>query len=216
MNTPPTNCRRCGRGAHPRQSCPAKDVLCYRCNRRGHFSSQCLSNTIDAVSTTLPEQTLSQPISLNDQYTDIAFLDTVQTIQGNIWQVQVTINDKKVNFKVDTGAEVTALSHTTWETLNLSEALQNPGTSLCGPDGAGLTVLGKVFLRLSYNEKKSTQPVFIVKNIKNNLLGLPAIKALKLFSCVDSINNIISQYPSLFTGLGTFIHEYKIQLKPNS
>ena len=84
-----------------------------------------------------------------------------------------------------------ALSHTTWETLNFSEALQNPGTSLCGPDGAGLTVLGKVFLRLSYNEKKSTQPVFIVKNIKNNLLGLPPIKALQLFSCVDSINNII-------------------------
>ena len=62
VNTPPTNCRRWSRGAHPRQSCPAKDVLCYRCNKRGHYSSQCLSNTIDAVSTTLPEQTLSQPI----------------------------------------------------------------------------------------------------------------------------------------------------------
>ena len=168
------------------------------------------------MSTTQSEQRLSQPTNLNDQYTDVAFLDTVQSIQGNIWQVQITINDKDVIFKVDMGAKVTALSHAMWEILNLSETLQNPGTSLCGPDGAGLTVWGKVSLTLGYTERKCTQLVFIVKNIKNNLLGLPAIKALKLYSCVDSANNIISQYPSLFTGLGTFIHEYKIRLKPNS
>ena len=96
------------------------------------------------MSTTQSEQSLSQPTNLNDQYTDAAFLDTVQSILGNIWQVQITINDKDVNFKVDTGAEVTTLSHTTWEILNLSETLQNLGTALCGPDGAGLTVLGKV------------------------------------------------------------------------
>ena len=27
------NCKRCGKGSHPRQSCPARDVSCYRCNR---------------------------------------------------------------------------------------------------------------------------------------------------------------------------------------
>ena len=48
---PPSSCRRCGRGAHPRQSCPAKDAICFRCNRRGHYSSQCLSNTVAMIST---------------------------------------------------------------------------------------------------------------------------------------------------------------------
>ena len=118
---------------------------------------------------------------------------------------------------MDTGAEVTVLSDTTWKILNLSEPLQNPGTSLCGPDYTALKVLGKVLLTLTHNGSQCTQPVFIVKNMKNNLLGLPAIRALNLLSHVDSVNNnIISQYPSLFTGLGTFAHEYKIQLKPNS
>ena len=82
VNPPPTNCRRCGRGAHSHQSCPAKDALCYRCNKKGHYSSQCLSNTIFAVATTQPEQSLSKPIHLNDQHTDIAFLVTVLSIQG--------------------------------------------------------------------------------------------------------------------------------------
>ena len=40
------NCRRCGKGPHPRQSCPAKNVMCYCCNRKGHYSAQCLSNTV--------------------------------------------------------------------------------------------------------------------------------------------------------------------------
>ena len=49
------------------------------------------------------------------------------------------------------------------------------------------------------------------------MLRFPAIKALKLVSHVQSVDyNIISQYPSLFTGLGTFANEYKINLKPNA
>lgn len=58
--------------------------------------------------------------------------------------------------------------------------------------------------------------MFVVNNFNNNLLGLPAIKALQLLSNVCSIdNNIISQYPLLFTGLGKFGQVYMIKLKPN-
>jgi len=53
-----SNCRRCGSGSHPRQSCPARDATCFRCNRRGHFSSQCLSNTV-AMITIQPEQPIA-------------------------------------------------------------------------------------------------------------------------------------------------------------
>ena len=216
MPKPPSSgCQRCGRGAHPQQLCPAKDAICRRCNRRGHYSSQCMSSTVALVSTAAPEQGLTE--QLDEEYTETAYLDTIEGIKGNIWEVQIAISDKIVIFKVDTGAEVTVLSDTTWKILNLSEPLQNLKTSLCGPDSAALKVLGKAVLTLTHNGRQCTQPVFIVKNIKNNLLGLPAIKALDLLSCVDSVNdNIISQYPSLFTGLGTFAHEYKIQLKPNS
>ena len=43
------------------------------------------------------------------------------------------------------------------------------------------------------------------------LLGFPTIKALSLLSHVESVDkSIVSQYPSLFTGLGTFAQEDKI------
>ena len=60
--------------------------------------------------------------------------------------------------------------------------------------------------------------MFVVKGLSNNLLGLPAIKALNLLQYVDSVqnNDILKEYSDLFTGLGTFTGEYTIRLKPDA
>ena len=51
------------------------------------------------------------------------------------------------------------------------------------------------------------QPVYVVKNMKNNLLFLPAIKALNLLSHVESIDKIVVlQYPSLSKGVWAHLH----------
>ena len=118
---------------------------------------------------------------------------------------------------MDTGAEVTVIAEATWNSLDSAKPLQQPDVSLCGPDCTQLKILGKIPLDLAYNGTSCTQPVYVVQNLKNNLLGFPAIKALSLLSHVESIDKtIVSKYPSLFSGLGTFTHEYKIQLKPDA
>jgi len=74
-------------------------------------------------------------------------------------------------------------------------------------------VLGKTSLTLTHKEFCCIQPVYIVKDITNNLLGFPTIKALKLLSHVQSVvdDKIFSQYPSLFMGLGSFSQDYNAQ-----
>jgi len=127
------------------------------------------------------------------------------------------IGDKLILFKVDTGAKVTVLSEETWKNLKMAEPLLQPDTFLCGPDYTRLTVLGKLLLTVTLNKVSCEQPVYVVKNITKNLLGFPAVKASSLLSHVESVNkNIVSQYPSLFTGLGTFTQEYRIHLKANA
>jgi len=66
------------------------------------------------------ELTTSDQDSDNDFHSDALYLNTVSEQQAdakNVWNVQVTIVNKKVLFKVDTGAEVTAMSNSAWESL---------------------------------------------------------------------------------------------------
>ena len=83
--------------------------------------------------------------------------------------------------------------------------------SLCNPDHTPLKVLVKLILSLTYKGRCCMQPVYIVKNMKNNLLGNSAIKAFNLLSNVESVDKkVVLQYLLLFNGLGTFAHEYKL------
>ena len=64
-------CRRCGRGSHPRQDCPARDATCHRCNHKGHYSAQCLSKTILELTSS------SNPDQESDTYSDVIYLNNV-------------------------------------------------------------------------------------------------------------------------------------------
>ena len=164
-----------------------------------------------------PGQFLTEHTHTSIMLIQPTYLNTVESTKENIWEVKVTVDKTVIKFKVDTGAEVTVISEAMWKTMNLSEPLQKPSLSLCGPDHTPLKVLGEVLLSLTYKGRCCTQPVYIVKNMTNNLLGYPAIKALNLLSHVESVyENVLLHYPLLFNGLGTFVHEHKIQLKPNS
>ena len=62
------------------------------------------------------------------------------------------------------------------------------------------------------------QPIFVVKRLQHNLLGLPAIQALHVLAQVDGISTPIpEQYSTLFKGLGTLKgNSNTIQLKPDA
>ena len=72
----------------------------------------------------------------------------------------------------------------------------------------------------AHKDKSTTQEVSVIPKLTNNLLGLPAITALKLLvTKVDTIHNdksiIHEKFPSLFGGLGVMSDEYEICLKPD-
>ena len=97
-------CTRCGKPKHPRgDRCPARDATCHKCNRKGHFQSQCFSKTVAATS--------------NELSLDSAFVGNVSTSQPVSWNTTIFMKEREVNFKLDTGAEVTAISNTLYRSL---------------------------------------------------------------------------------------------------
>ena len=110
-------------------------------------------------------------------------------------------------------------------TLGLQNAHYWTSTKkLHGPDHSPLKVVGHATVRLADSDKQCTHVIFVLQKGKHNLLGLPAIQALKVLTQVNTVSRSVleqtpipDQYPSLFKGLGTFKGDsYAIQLKPDA
>ena len=124
-------CTCCGKGQHPKEKCPARFAVCFRCERTGHYSECCYSKTVSALST--EEDSTS--------FMDPAFLDTVSGGQEKAWFTTITIRDT-ISFKLDTGAEVTEITIDSYHLLGKPQ-LNAADKILCGPSRHPLGVLGK-------------------------------------------------------------------------
>lgn len=76
----PTFCTRCGRSSyHEFQQCPARNVLCHRCNRRGHFQAHCkTSQTPGKVLTSEPDDFFLGTVTSNHANSAQSWSTTVQ------------------------------------------------------------------------------------------------------------------------------------------
>lgn len=203
-------CGRCGRERHSRDKCPAKDAQCHNCKRVGHYSAMCRQKTVSTI---------------EEDHSDSAFLDTLCNDNTSVWTSEVNINGEKISFKLDTGAEVTAISKETWKVLG-EPTLQPSDKHLFGPAQQSLSVLGKFSCHLSHKRQHSQHWVFVVDHLKSNLLGLPAITALHLAVRTDTLQSqsagdldgdiVLKKFPQVFQGLGTLAGEYHIQIRPDA
>ena len=146
----PNLCRRCGKASHPKQSCPARDTICFRCNQKGHFGAQCLSTTVAEITDSLQDATLTNS-SDGGLYSDTIYLQAVKRNGDKQWNIEVLVEKHPVIFKVDTGAEVTALSHTTFNSIQKSmPQLKRSNQTLCGPNRY---IVGEKALKMTYKGK---------------------------------------------------------------
>ena len=127
---PPTQqCTRCGKEPHTRNQCPAKDAICHRCQKKGHYSTQCRSKNVD------------------ESGLETAFLDAATMAEGETaWFAEILVGKGrkgKVTFKLDTGAEVTAVSQETYQMFPNAPPLSTPQRTVCAPSRKPLQVLGE-------------------------------------------------------------------------
>ena len=147
--------------------------MCYRCNRKGHYSARCMSNTVAPQTMNVHE--VSSQLNHPQLETSDRYLVTVEANKQNIWAMMIQIQGKPIVVKV--------------EVIKHCQAIGRDKVSLYGPDQTHLKILGKINLTLSHYEKCCAQDVYIIKDLKSDLLGLPAIKELKLLLNVCSVEN---------------------------
>ena len=183
---------------HDKARCPARDAVCHKCGKRGHYERTCRSNVkVDAIQDT----------------SDSPFLGAVSKCTEtteNPWVATVLLNGTSVQFQIDAGAEVTVIPKSMFTQLEGAN-LQPSQKTLRGPSQYALPVTGQFRGRLALGNQEVQQDVYVIGKLLRPLLGRPAIEALGLLACVraiERVTNLIERFPKLFQGLGKMQGEY--------
>ena len=174
-------CGRCGRTpSHPWSRCPAKEVKCHKCRRIGHFKVACRSGRVLEV----------DEYGLGDSESEIedAFLGSVSvsvdSVKSTGWFVDLLMAPgTKTKWKIDTGADVSCYPEDRYNP-KLGK-IEPADRKLYGAGGSKpMEVKGMVRTKLRFGEKESTEVVYLVKNLRRPLLGVPAIENLQVLNTV--------------------------------
>ena len=221
-----TKCQFCGKEAHDRSVCPARAVTCHFCKKVGHFQKVCRQKRRSSLQQSSPVSSprpshnqvdaLSATSNSSAEISSDYFLGTVEA-GNNPWYVHVTLNGVGINMKLDTGADVTAIPTSVYSLLD-SGALEPTSRVLSGANASKLAVEGVFQADMKARDVLVQQNVFVVADLKQPLLGRPAIKALGLVSLSSSVEDVCTvsagpggicdqrsaeeQFPALFLPLG--------------
>ncbi|XP_076038210.1 uncharacterized protein LOC143023540 [Oratosquilla oratoria] len=207
----PPRCRWCGNtDGHFRKNCPARNSKCHICAHVGHYASACLkSKSIHEIDEDDCDELVDNSFMLGE----------VKSASENFWSVDVTIDRKVTNFKLDCGSKVTIVSDKTpWlKECNLTKA----DSDFRGPGEVNLNHLikGKIVdAVLELGGRRHIENVYVMTGQSNNLLSKSAIEALKLLKPakevynIDKAVNFKEEFPKLFNGLGLLKSTYRISL----
>ena len=122
-----------------------------------------------------------------------------------------------LQFKVDTGADVTVISPQHYCKAR-DGPLRPPQRMLTGAAQQRLDVYGRFKGNLRRKNTEISQDVYIVNGLHKPLLGRPAIEALGIATLVEPIlaSNVVAMFPKIFQGLGKLKDCYTIKTKPGA
>ena len=80
-------CGRCGRGTHGHDKCPAREAICSRCHKRGHYSLQCHTKMVHSTSSETSMDTAFLDVMIGDQTKFI--LDSRNQLEQSSYTLQV-------------------------------------------------------------------------------------------------------------------------------
>lgn len=180
---PQENCGRCGRQRHKYgEVCPARDAMCNRCHRKGHFKLCCRSKTVKEVVVYDQEED-------SDEFfigkVGVGAKDESDSVEK--WTVKLKVHSKDIPFKIDTGADVSIISKEIYESLKPIPKLEEPKVVLDSPGGK-LTTIGTFIAPIVHRNTKYRFRVYVVDgNSGNCLLSRSVASSLGLVQRVEEI-----------------------------
>ncbi len=183
-------CRYCGGSREPRQ-CPAYGKECSNCHKQNHFARCCRGNRRRSKSRRRRSASQSNVAAhaVDASNTDendvfhVGALKTINTVSsfGSAYR-DLNINGSVMTCKIDTGAQVNAISLNSYNSIVNKPALR-PTSVLVKPYGMKQTLkpAGSVLLQLSYKGRQLEAEFIVICMSEPILLGLDTCLSLGSF-----------------------------------
>ena len=209
-----TACQRCGY-THRNAACPAQKYRCRKCSKIGHFAKMCRGKDGKVWGIEADEKEGDDDKEYRLHSIKISSVSTERP------DVIVTIEGRRVGFKIDTGADVTIISNSLYSSLfSKTFALEKTNLKLFGAGRHPLQLMGKFKATLSIKRNQSIQEIiYVMRDEQFPLLGRPAIDAFGLINWVRMVeyDKIPQTYQPLFEGIGKMkTDKHRIEIDPKA
>ncbi|GBN05281.1 hypothetical protein AVEN_90695-1 [Araneus ventricosus] len=181
--------------------------------------------------TCITENKETEPYVVTDVESDF-FIDSVSVLEvgkvtvTNEWAKKIQICNHEIDFKLDTGAQISVLPLHIFSIFNNDLKMETTNIVLEAYGGYKLRPVGMINLLCSIGNKQANINFVIIENSKSKpLLGLEGCIKLNLVKCIDKVSvnmyqtktkQFIENNKEIFTGVGKFEGKYTIKLKENS
>ncbi|UYV74578.1 K02A2.6-like [Cordylochernes scorpioides] len=195
-------CTRCGNSNnHDWKNCPAMNSYCSKCKKKGHYAKVCRSEAINEIKS------------------EIAFLGSIED-NSKKWIVPIKVNNRQINFKIDTGADVNVLPLQYYYQSFQRIKLEKSDKILQGPNGIPLETVGMIHVELQNKGQHLNLKIYIVDKLKQPLLSGETSEKLNIVRMIQQLSsnflNPKREFPEIFNGLGHAKINYKISLQPDA
>jgi transposase InsO family protein len=184
QNVPPSPCFRCGE-LHWCKDCPHVKHQCSKCERTGHLERQC-------------DHIRNRRSNVKHSKVGLTQICTVhQTLTSNgLMKMEIDVNDVRVQFYLDTGAEVNIISKETFDYIG-APSLQKCDEVARMYNGQTATFLGKGRAKFKRRNHITEDVFYVAPRGSLNLLSYPTMQRLGLYIAdEEAVNAVSTKYPS--------------------
>lgn len=184
-------CENCIFSHASRDDCPAKEMDCFFCQKKGHMIAKCRKrsatnrNARQAHATSRRDTDRPQQRNVHDVEQaadteesdaesvaiDNIFVGSLSSEDKNSWQTAIRIGNRLVNCKIDTGAEVNVMPQRVYNQLRDKPSLTSTKTVLRTVAGQ-IKPLGVIEASIQFKSRKSVAKFFVVDDSTQTLCGL--------------------------------------------
>ena len=221
-----TTCRYCG-GRHPPRQCPAYNRTCNNCGKSNHFASVCQSRKTTSQTNEHSRGQTKEDVHLIDLGT--VEISTLSPGRQDKWTENLSVHNKNVLFKLDTGAMASVLPLDEIKGMDPQPSVIPTKVILKGFNNSTSRPVGTVQLRTAYKEKAITANYYVVESVTTAILGQTDCEALGLIERINTVKTkvqiprggeeekqrMVNQYAEVFSGIGEMKQEYDIRTDPS-